>query len=121
MAPNSLDDHFRVHTSLEANHIIGDKHVRVMIKKKVRETICIFSHIEPKATREALKDEEWRHALEEETDQIIKNNTWTLVSQPYKKIDIGIKWVFRNKVNENGDVIKNKAKLVCKGYEKKRA
>jgi hypothetical protein len=29
---------------------------------------------------------------------------------------IGTKWIFKNKLNENGEIIKNKARLVCKGY-----
>ncbi|MCY6524747.1 reverse transcriptase domain-containing protein, partial [Actinobacillus pleuropneumoniae] len=29
---------------------------------------------------------------------------------------IGTKWIFKSKLNENGEVIRNKARLVCKGY-----
>ena len=36
--------------------------------------------------------------------------------RPKDKKIIGTKWVFRNKLNENGEVIRNKARLVCKGY-----
>ena len=54
--------------------------------------------------------------MNEELDQIEKNKTWELVSRPENKNVIGTKWVFRNKINENGQVIRNKAKLVCKGY-----
>ena len=32
---------------------------------------------------------------------------------------IGTKWVFRNKMNEQGEFVRNKARLVCKGYSKK--
>ena len=51
-----------------------------------------------------------------ELDQIEKNNTWELVPRPKDKNFIGTKWVFRNKLNEDGQVTKNKARLVCKGY-----
>ncbi|MFX5245166.1 reverse transcriptase domain-containing protein, partial [Acinetobacter baumannii] len=47
---------------------------------------------------------------------IEKNYTWELVSRPTDKNVIGTKWVFRNKLNEDGHVIRNKARLVCKGY-----
>ena len=54
--------------------------------------------------------------MEEELDQIEKNETWELVPRPKDKKVISAKWVFRNKINEDGQVTKNKATLVCKGY-----
>eukprot|EP00253_Pinus_taeda_P014188 PITA_14188 len=54
--------------------------------------------------------------MNEELEQIEKNNTWELVPRPNDKNVIGTKWIFKNKLNENGDVIRNKARLVCKGY-----
>ena len=54
--------------------------------------------------------------MNEELDQIEKNKTWELVPKPKDKYVIGTKWVFKNKVNENGQVIRNKSKLVWKGY-----
>jgi hypothetical protein len=49
-------------------------------------------------------------------DQIEKNRTWELVPRPKNKNVIGTKWVYIKKMNENGKVIRNKARLVCKGY-----
>jgi hypothetical protein len=54
--------------------------------------------------------------MNEELDQIEKNHTWELVPRPHDKNVIGTKWIFKNKLNENGEVIRNKARLVCKGY-----
>jgi hypothetical protein len=54
--------------------------------------------------------------MDEELDQIEKNDTWELVPRPKNKNVIGTKWVFRNKLNEDGHVRRNKARLVCKGY-----
>eukprot|EP00253_Pinus_taeda_P027816 PITA_27816 len=54
--------------------------------------------------------------MNEELEQIEKNNTWELVPRPNDKNVIGTKWILKNKLNENGDVIRNKARLVCKGY-----
>eukprot|EP00253_Pinus_taeda_P023547 PITA_23547 len=67
-------------------------------------------------SRESCKDECWVKAMDEEPEQIEKNNTWELVPRPKDKNVIETKWIFKNKLNENGDVIRNKAKLVCKGY-----
>jgi hypothetical protein len=56
--------------------------------------------------------------MDEELDQIEKNDTWELVPRPKNKNVIDTKWVFRNKLNEDGQVTRNKARLVCKGYAK---
>jgi hypothetical protein len=54
--------------------------------------------------------------MDKELDQIENNDTWELVPRPKNKNVIGTKWVFRNKLNEHGQVTRNKAILVCKGY-----
>jgi hypothetical protein len=54
--------------------------------------------------------------MDEELDQIEKNDTWELVPRPKNKNVIDTKWVFRNKLNEDGQVTRNKSRLVCKGY-----
>ena len=51
-----------------------------------------------------------------ELDQIVKNETWELLPRPKDKNVIGTKWVFKNKMNEQGEVVRNKERLVCKGY-----
>ena len=54
--------------------------------------------------------------MDEELDQIEKNDTWELVPRPKNKNVIGTKWVFRNKLNKDGHVTRKKDRLVCKGY-----
>jgi hypothetical protein len=54
--------------------------------------------------------------MDEELDQIEKSDTWELVPRPKNKNVIDTKWVFRNKLNEDGQVTRNKSRLVCKGY-----
>jgi hypothetical protein len=49
-------------------------------------------------------------------DQIEKNDTWELDPRPKDKNVIGTKWVYMNKLNEDGHVARNKDRLVCKGY-----
>jgi hypothetical protein len=78
--------------------------------------ITFLSHIEPNSIKEACKYENLVNAMNEELDQIEKNQTWELVPRPKNKNVIGTKWVFKNKVDENGQVIRNKSRLICKGY-----
>ena len=54
--------------------------------------------------------------MQEKLNQFERNNVWTLVSRPKNYSIIGTKWVFRNKLDEYGNVIRNKTKLVAKGY-----
>ncbi|KAL8105176.1 hypothetical protein AgCh_029100 [Apium graveolens] len=70
--------------------------------------------IEPKKTEEDLLDPDWISAMQEELNQ--RNKVWELVPVPKNSSVIGTKWVFRNKMDENGIVTRNKARLVAKGY-----
>jgi hypothetical protein len=54
--------------------------------------------------------------MEEELNQIEKNETWELVPRPEDKNAIGTKWVFINKLDEDGQTLRTKTRLVCKGY-----
>jgi hypothetical protein len=72
--------------------------------------------IEPNTFEEANKDELWNKAMDEELDQTKKNDTLELVPRPKNKNVIGKKWVFKNKLNEDGQVTRKKAILICKGY-----
>ena len=77
---------------------------------------CFLSRIEPKPTQEALKDPDWVIAMQEELGQFERNKVWKLVPHTNDLKVIGTKWVFRNKLNEHGDVVRNKARLVAKGF-----
>jgi len=72
--------------------------------------------IEPTTVDEALSDEGWILAMQEELNQFQRNDVWDLVPKPLQKNIIGTKWVFRNKLNEQGEVTRNKARLVAQGY-----
>ena len=79
--------------------------------------LAFLSSTKPQNINEECKDECWFKAMNEELEKIEKNNTWELVPRPHDKNIIGTNWVFKNKLNENGEVIRNKASLVCKGYD----
>ncbi|GJV01012.1 putative ribonuclease H-like domain-containing protein [Tanacetum coccineum] len=71
---------------------------------------------EPKTISQALQDESWVEAMQEELLQFKLQKVWVLVDLPYGKKVIGIKWVFRNKRDERSIVVKNKARLVAQGF-----
>jgi hypothetical protein len=54
--------------------------------------------------------------MKDELDQIKKNNMWEMVHRPEDKNVVGSKWIFKNKLNEKGQVVRRKARLACKGY-----
>ncbi|GJU71088.1 putative reverse transcriptase domain-containing protein [Tanacetum coccineum] len=77
---------------------------------------CFLSQEEPKKVIHALKDPSWIKAMQEELLQFKLQEVWTLVDLPNRKRTIGTKWVFRNKKDERGIVIKNKARLVAQDF-----
>ena len=84
--------------------IIGSKDKRVMTRRRINEEVCLMSQVELKNVDEACKDDHWRQAMKEELDQILKNETWELVPRLVRKNVIETKWVFMNKMNEQGEV-----------------
>ncbi|GJS40275.1 retrovirus-related pol polyprotein from transposon TNT 1-94 [Tanacetum coccineum] len=62
------------------------------------------------------RDPRWIEAMQEELLQFKLQEFWTLVDLPNGKRAIGTKWVYRNKKDERGIMIKNKARLVAQGY-----
>ena len=66
--------------------------------------------------KDAASEPKWVQAIKEELRMIEKNQTWVLVDRPIHKKAIGVKWVFKIKLNPNGIVNKYKARLVVKRY-----
>lgn len=77
---------------------------------------CNVAVLEPGGFMEAAKDEKWRYAMQEELKIIEKNNTWELVDRPSHKKAVGVKRVYRTKLNPDGSINKYKARLVAKRY-----
>ncbi|GJR51442.1 retrovirus-related pol polyprotein from transposon TNT 1-94 [Tanacetum coccineum] len=99
-------------------NVIGNLNQRTLRSQAQNQSnfFCFISTIEPKNVNEALGDESWIVAMQEELNQFIANDVWELVPQPRNMTIIGTKWVFRNKLDENGIVSRNKARLVAQGY-----
>nr|GEW20213.1 putative ribonuclease H-like domain-containing protein [Tanacetum cinerariifolium] len=78
--------------------------------------ICFLSQEEPKKVIHALKDPSWIKAMQEELLQFKLQEVWTLVDLPNGKRAIGTEWVFQNKKDERGIMIRNKERLVAQGH-----
>jgi hypothetical protein len=63
-----------------------------------------------------LSDLIWVNVMHEELENFEKNQVWTLVEPPHDVNVIGTKWVFKNKQEEDGEVVRNKARLVAQGF-----
>ncbi|GKD44459.1 putative ribonuclease H-like domain-containing protein [Tanacetum coccineum] len=91
---------------------------------KIIRTIYLpifFSQIEPKKVIQALANPSWVEAMQEELLQFKLQKVWTLVNLPKGKNAIRTKWVYRNKKDERGIIVRNKARLVAQGsgYQQK--
>ncbi|GKC57280.1 retrovirus-related pol polyprotein from transposon TNT 1-94 [Tanacetum coccineum] len=82
--------------------------------------MCMFaltvSIVEPKNIKEAMADSAWIEAMLYELYQFDKLKVWELVDKPFGKMIIKLKWLWKNKKDEDQTVIRNKARLVAKGY-----
>ena len=78
---------------------------------------CLFTDSDPLSFNEAITEEKWIKAMDEEMHAIEKNDTWKLTNLPENKKVIGVKWVYKTKKNAKGEVQRYKARLVAKGYK----
>lgn len=63
---------------------------------------------------EAMKHKEWQEAMNEEIASIEKNNTWELCKLHIGKHAVDLMWIYKSKVNAQGQIVKLKARLVAK-------
>ncbi|GKF98872.1 hypothetical protein Tco_0297655, partial [Tanacetum coccineum] len=82
--------------------------------------ICMFalimSQTEPKNIKEAMDNSAWIEAMREELHQFDRLDVWELIDRLVCKNVINIKWLWKNKRDEENIVIQNKARLIAKGY-----
>ena len=104
------------------NQVIGNPQSGVLTRSqlKARSEFCLYhaflSKVEPKKVKEALEHSDWIEAMQAELAEFERNKVWQLVPKPENASLVGLKWVFRNKLDKEGNVVRNKARLVVKGY-----
>ncbi|GKC12782.1 putative ribonuclease H-like domain-containing protein [Tanacetum coccineum] len=112
----SLNPTIRIHKDHPLDQVIGDMQSATQTRKMSKN---LKEHGFVRRTQQviySLKDPSWIEAMQEELLQFKLQEVWTLVNLPNRKRAIGTKWVFKNKKDEKGIMIRNKARLVAQGY-----
>ncbi|GJX11882.1 retrovirus-related pol polyprotein from transposon TNT 1-94 [Tanacetum coccineum] len=82
--------------------------------------MCMYaltvSIMEPKNVNEAMTDPAWIESMQEELLQFKRLDVWVLVPLPDHVKPLTLKWLFKNKHDEENTVIRNKTRLVVRGY-----
>nr|GFC36316.1 retrovirus-related Pol polyprotein from transposon TNT 1-94 [Tanacetum cinerariifolium] len=82
--------------------------------------MCMYSltvsTMEPKNVKEAMTDPTWIDSMQEELLWFKRLDVWVLVPAPDNISPLPLKWLFKNKHDEEQTVIRNKSRLVVRGY-----
>ncbi|GJT27314.1 putative ribonuclease H-like domain-containing protein [Tanacetum coccineum] len=105
----------RIHNIHLQSQILGDPKSSVQTRSRVQQ--CSGAYI---LLSEALQDDSWVEAMQEELLQFRLQQVWILVDLPHGAKVIGTKWVYRNKRDERGVVVRNKARLVAQGHRQEK-
>ncbi|GJW46285.1 retrovirus-related pol polyprotein from transposon TNT 1-94 [Tanacetum coccineum] len=126
MVTQAPQDRWSQDKHIELVNIIGNTGVGMLTRSMAKELVaasaheCLFIYFlskeEHKKVSKALQHPGWVDAMQDELNQFSKNKVSTLAPAPYGKTIISSKSLFRNKRDETGIVIKNKARLVAQGY-----
>ena len=114
-----LPTEWRYHRNHPRDGILGDPAQQRLTRSQLHRMVGHFafvSQFEPKHFDDAHVYEFWFMAMQGELNQFERNKVWNLVPRPTHQSIIGTKWIFRNKLDEFGNVVRNKARLVAQGY-----
>ncbi|GJW21366.1 putative ribonuclease H-like domain-containing protein [Tanacetum coccineum] len=103
-------------------NIIGalDRPVSTRLQLHEQALFCYYdaflTSVEPKNYKDALTQACWIEAMQEELHEFERLEVWELVPPPDKAFVITLKWIYKVKLDELGGILKNKARLVARGY-----
>ena len=109
----------RVRLNHPSSNILGSLNDNMRLRSKVLSVIthsCYLSQFEPKKVDESLQDTDWVNSIHEELHKFVRNDVWELVPRPKGVNVIETKWIFKNKYDEHGIIIRNKSRLVAPSY-----
>ncbi|GJW90204.1 retrovirus-related pol polyprotein from transposon TNT 1-94 [Tanacetum coccineum] len=104
------------------DNIIGELERPVSIRLQLHEQalFCYYdaflTSVEPKNYKDALTQACWIEAMQEDLNEFERLEVWELVLRPDKVMVITLKWIYKVKLDELGGILKNKARLVARGY-----
>ncbi|GKC63663.1 putative ribonuclease H-like domain-containing protein [Tanacetum coccineum] len=104
------------------DNIIGELERPVSTRLQLHEQalFCYYdaflTSVEPKTYKDALTQSCWIEAMQEELNEFERLEVWELVPRPDKVMVITLKWIYKVKLDELGGILKNKARLVARGY-----
>nr|GFC05412.1 hypothetical protein [Tanacetum cinerariifolium] len=104
------------------NYIIGplSRPVSTRLQLHEQSLFCYYdaflTSVEPKTYKEALTQACWIEAMQEELHEFERLEVWELVPRPDKVMVITLKWIYKVKLDELGGILKNKSRLVARGY-----
>ncbi|GKC60597.1 retrovirus-related pol polyprotein from transposon TNT 1-94 [Tanacetum coccineum] len=117
--PNHLRKWTKYHP---LDNIVGNPSRHVSTRKQLAFDAlwCCFhielSKVEPKNFKITVIEDCWFQAMQDEIYEFDQLEVWELVPRPIYVMVIALKWIYKVKLDEYGDVLKNKAWLVTKGY-----
>ena len=86
------------------------------LSNDVNLNVMMITRDDPISFKKAIKSKKWRDDMMKEIEYIEKNKTWELTDLPKGVKPIRVKWIFKTKFKENGEIDKFEARLVTKGY-----
>ena len=94
------------------DHVSGEG----LSEEETELNMAIVTSVDPLSYEEAVKSYNWKEVMDAKIQSIQRNETWSLTELPAGAKKIGVKWIYKTKLNEFGEVDKFKARLVAKGY-----
>ncbi|GJS40955.1 retrovirus-related pol polyprotein from transposon TNT 1-94 [Tanacetum coccineum] len=120
--PNAMFDENTFTKDHPLEQVIGEPSRPVLTRNQLRSDgdMCMYaltvSTMEPKNVKEAMTDPAWIESMQEELLQFKRLDVWVLVPPPDNIKPLTLKWLFKNKHDEENTVIQNKTRLVVRGY-----
>ena len=111
--PRIYDPEFEAQRS---RYPVNRENNKALSQTAVAFNTSVYSSIVPNNVVKALRDPNWKRAMEEEISALGKNEIWEKCELPKEKKTVGRRWVYTIKYLADGIIERYKARLVAQGY-----